>query len=161
MMEKKNQLSIRFKELFDGKWIANTNIKELLEDVSWEQATQKIEPLNTIAALTFHINYYIAGVLNVFEGGGLEIRDKYSFDLPPINSQKDWNNLCKNLFSKAEKFAHHVEKMTNEQLAQTFVDEKYGSCRRNIEAIIEHSYYHMGQISLLKKMILYNGTSNA
>jgi len=35
----------------------------------------------SIAALTFHINYYVAGVLNVFQGGKLEIRDKYSFDM--------------------------------------------------------------------------------
>jgi len=46
--------------------------------------------------------------------------------------------------------------MTETQLEETFVDEKYGNYLRNIEGIIEHGYYHLGQISLLKKMIVKN-----
>ncbi|MEG2310345.1 MAG: DUF1572 domain-containing protein, partial [Chryseobacterium sp.] len=77
-MSTTSQLSKRFREvLLDGKWIANTNFKEQLSDVTWEQATTKIDSLNTIAMLTFHIDYYIAGLVNVFEGGDLEIKDKF------------------------------------------------------------------------------------
>ena len=53
--------------LLNGKWIANTNFKEQILSVSWEQAIQKVGNLNTIALLTFHINYYLAGLLNVFK----------------------------------------------------------------------------------------------
>ena len=53
----------------------------------------------------------------------------------------------------SEKLATHIEKMAANQLDEPFVNEKYGTYRRNIEAMIEHSYYHLGQISLLKKMI--------
>lgn len=70
--------------LLDGKWIANTNFKEQIESISWQQAIQKVENLNTIALLTFHIKYYLEGILNVFEGGTLDIRDKYSFNLPKL-----------------------------------------------------------------------------
>ena len=85
------QLAKRFREvLLDGLWIANTNFKDQLSDVCWEQAVAKIDSLNTIAMLTFHIDYYIAGIINVFEGGDLEIKDKFSFDLPPIESQEQW-----------------------------------------------------------------------
>ena len=73
--------------LLNGKWIANTNFKEQIESVSWEQAIQKVDNLNTIALLTFHINYYLVGILNVFNGGKLEISDKYSFNLPAINGE--------------------------------------------------------------------------
>ncbi len=31
--------------------------------------------------------------------------------------------------------------------------EEYGSYALNIEAQIEHSYYHLGQISLIKKIL--------
>jgi hypothetical protein len=44
--------------------------------------------------------------------------------------------------------------MDDNLLNQSFVKEEYGSYSRNIEAQIEHSYYHLGQISLLKKLIL-------
>jgi uncharacterized damage-inducible protein DinB len=150
-----NNLANRLREvLLDGKWIANTNLKEQITSVSWQQAIQKVENLNTIALLTFHINYYLKGVLNVFEGGNLEIKDKYSFDMPEITSESDWNNLVNELLNNAENFINHVEKMDDNLLNQPFVKEEYGSYSRNIEAQIEHSYYHLGQISLLKKLIL-------
>ena len=154
-MESPKQLASRFKEvLLNGKWIANTNYKDQLSDITWQQAIHKIGSLNTIAALTFHIDYYIGGVLNVMEGGELEIRDKYSFDLPPIQSKADWDNLYNRMCTNAGKLATHIEQLPNEKLNDHFVHEKYGSYRRNIEGIIEHSYYHLGQVSLIKKMIL-------
>lgn len=61
---------------------------------------------------------------------------------------KFWND--------AEEFALKVEAMSDEKLDSVFVDEKYGSYRRNIEAMIEHSYYHLGQIVLIKKMLSQN-----
>ena len=153
-MENSFQLANRFREvLLNGQWIANTNYRDQLSDVTWQQATHKIGSLNTIAALTFHINYYLAGILNVFEGGTLDIRDKYSFDLLPIESKEDWEKLLTEILANAEKFANHVESMAAEKLAEKFVEEKYGNYQRNIEGVIEHSYYHLGQISLIKKMI--------
>ena len=154
-MENQNEISIRFRAvLLDGKWIANTNFKDLLTTLNWQQANKKIGNLNTIAALAQHINYYIAGVLNVFEGGNLEIRDQYSFDFPVVESAAGWASILNNLFSNAEKFAKHLEQLSTEKLDQDFVAEKYGSYRRNMDGMIEHCYYHLGQIALLKKLIL-------
>lgn len=96
----------------------------------------------------------MAGILNVFEGGTLDIRDKYSFDLPEIKIEADWIKLVNDFLSNSEKFVEYVEQMDNNTLDQPFVDEKYGSYLRNIEGVIEHSYYHLGQISLIKKMII-------
>jgi len=140
--------------LLNGKWIANTNFKEQIISVSWEQAIQKVGNLNTIALLTFHINYYLVGLSNVFNGGKLEIKDKYSFDLPEIKSERDWNKLVNDFLSNSEMFAKQVEQMDENMLDQPFADEKYGSYLRNIEGVIEHSYYHLGQVSLIRKMIV-------
>ncbi|MEF9480076.1 DUF1572 domain-containing protein [Chryseobacterium sp. 1B4] len=148
------QLSKRFREvLLDGLWIANTNFKDQLSDVTWEQAVTKIGSLNTIAMLTFHIDYYIAGIVHVFEGGDLEIKDKFSFNLPPIESQKQWEDLLGKLWEDSEKFAALLEQMPDSKLDEVFVDEKYGTYQRNIDGMIEHSYYHLGQITLIKKLL--------
>jgi hypothetical protein len=148
------QIARRLREVFiDGRFIANTNYKEQLAGVSWKQANMQIGNLNTIVALTFHINYYLEGLLHVFNGGALEIRDKYSFDHPAVASEQDWNTMVNTLLNNAEKFADKVEQFTNDELELTFVDEKYGTCLRNIEAVIEHSYYHLGQVVLIRKMI--------
>ncbi len=153
-MESGKQLAVRVREvLLDGKWIANVNFKEHIENTNWKEASTKINDLNTIADLTFHINYYLGGVLNVFEGGQLEIRDKYSFDTPSMKNQKDWDLLINSFLENAKKFTTHVENMDDKKLAADFVDPKYGDYRRNIEAMIEHAYYHLGQVSILKKMI--------
>lgn len=138
--------------LLNGRWIANTNYKEQLLSVTWGQATQKIGNLKTIAALTYHINYYLVGLLNVFDYGILEIKDKYSFDLPTIKSENDWERLVNEFLTNSEKLVNQVEQIPDGKLDETFVDEKYGTYLRNIEAIIEHSYYHLGQISLIKKL---------
>jgi len=139
--------------LLNGHWIANTNYKEQILSIDWQQAIQKVDSLNTIAALTYHINYYLAGLLNAFENGKLEISDKFSFDISQINSEADWNKLVTDFLDNSEKFANKVEKMNDGIFDQPFIDEKYGNYLRNIEGVIEHSYYHLGQISLIKKMI--------
>jgi len=147
-------LASRLREvLLSGKWIANTNFKEQIISISREQAIQKVNGLNSIAALTFHINYYMKGILNVFHGGELEIRDKYSFEMPEIKSEADWDQLVTNFLNNAEAFVESVEQMHDVIFDRPFVDEKYGTYLRNIEGVIEHSYYHLGQISLLKKLI--------
>jgi uncharacterized damage-inducible protein DinB len=154
MTNRNTTLASRLREvLLDGHWIANTNYKDQLESINWKQAIQKVDNLNTIAALTFHINYYMEGLLNVFNGGKLEISDKYSFDLSEIKTEQDWNQLLNRFLTNAEHFAGKVEQMDDAIFDQPFVDEKYGSYLRNIEGVIEHSYYHLGQVSLIRKMI--------
>lgn len=149
------QLASRFREVFDGIWVAGTNLKAQLSTINWEQATQKIDTLNTIALLTSHMHYYISGILNVLQGGTLDIKDKYSFDFPPVQSEEDWRKVLQKFWSDAEKFANLVEQMTEEKLKEDFTDRKYGTYQRNIDAMIEHCYYHLGQIVLIKKLILH------
>ena len=147
------KMAHRFREVtLNGKHVAFTNLKLLLSDVDWQQATRKVGDLNSIAALTFHINYYIAGLNEVFRGGDLTIRDKFSFDMPAINSAEDWEKLKNELETNSEFYASALEKMTDEQINGPFIKEEYGNYYRNIEGITEHCYYHMGQISLLKKL---------
>ena len=147
-------LANRLKEvLTEGKWVIGTNFKEQIFDLDWREATQKVDSLNSIADLTFHTSYYIAGMANVLEGGELEIRDKYSFDYPPIKSKQDWEKLVNKFCIDSERFIRLIEKLTEEKLQETFVDEQYGNYLRNVNAIIEHTYYHFGQVVIIRKMI--------
>lgn len=153
-MENTFQIAKRFREvILNGTWIANTNYKDQLEDLGWEKATTQIKSINTIAILAQHIHYYIQGINNVFRGGTLDIKDTYSFDFPEITSQNEWESFLSKFWSDSEAFASLIEQMPDEKLQQVFVDEKYGTYQRNIEAMIEHSYYHLGQIVMIKKII--------
>ena len=151
-MNKNIYLASRLKEvLTEGKWIVGTNFKEQIVNLDWKEAVHKVEDFNTIASLTFHIHYYIAGVIKVLEGGPLDIQDKFSFNSPPITSNQDWRDLANRFCSDSEKIINLVEGMTEEKLQSNFVDDKYGTYYRNIDVMIEHTYYHLGQIILIRK----------
>lgn len=153
-MKSTHEIAGRFREvILHGTWVANTNYKHQLDGLDWKIATKQIDSFNTIAVLAQHIHYYINGINNVFRGGTLDIRDKFSFDFPPIESQQAWERFLSKFWKDSEEFASHIDQMPDEQLDSGFVDEKYGTYRRNIDAMIEHSYYHLGQIVLLKKML--------
>src|SRR5205085_8813853 len=99
---------------------------------TWQHATTKLHSFNTIAALAFHINYYVEVMLKVLEGEPLVGHDKLSFDLPPIQSQQDWEKLLNKMWSDAEKFATLVEELPESKLQENFSDGKYGNYYRNL-----------------------------
>jgi len=154
-MKKTIAVANRFREIIlNGTWVANTNYKDQLAALDWKIATGEINGLNSIAVLAQHIHYYINGIKNVLRGGALDIRDKYSFDFAPIQSQSEWGSFLSKFWNDSEEFALLTEQLEDEQLEQVFVEEQYGTYQRNIDAMIEHSYYHLGQIVLIKKMLL-------
>lgn len=156
-MNKTKQIANRLREvILNGTWIADTNYKDLLEDLDFKIAAEKFQSLNTISALAQHIHYYINGIKNVFVNGKLEIKDIYSFEFPPIESENEWKKFLNKFWNDTEKLAILIEKISEEKLEQTFAEEKYGTYLRNIEGMIEHSYYHLAQIVLIKKIITDN-----
>ena len=70
---------------------------------------------------------------------------------------KDWEKLLDKTWVDAENFARLIEKSPETKLAETFTDEKYGNYYRNLQGIIEHIHYHLGQIVLIKKILLQPG----
>lgn len=147
------QIATHFRAVyFGGNW-TSVNLKDTLANISWEEAITTVEHLNTIATLVFHINYYVAPVLKVLEGEPLKTSDKYSFDLPAITSAEDWQKLVNKVLAEAELFAAAIEQLDETKLLEDFSDPKYGNYYRNLHGIIEHTHYHLGQISLIKKIL--------
>jgi uncharacterized damage-inducible protein DinB len=135
-----------------GNW-TTANIKQLLSDVSWSEAQLKVHELNSIAMLVYHLHYYVRKVTPVLEGQPLVATDKESFDVPLLPNQEAWEALLTEYFADAETFAQRIENLPDEILKTDFTDPKYGNYFRNLIGIIEHIHYHMGQISILKKII--------
>jgi hypothetical protein len=137
---------------FGGNWTSPC-LKDSLKGLSWEQAKTQLYDFNTIATLTYHSTYYVEVLLRVLKEGVLDAKDEYSFQLPPINSQRDWEDLLDNAWRDAEATALLIEQMSDEKLLAYFTEKKYGNYYRNITGIIEHMHYHLGQIVLMRKMI--------
>jgi uncharacterized damage-inducible protein DinB len=143
----------QFRDVYYGKNWTFVNLKDTLADVTWQEATQQVYSCNTIVTLVYHIGYYITEALKVFEGEPLMAKDEYSFSHPSINSQEDWDNLLNKFWMEADKFASLLEQKPDSWFYETFTDEKYGTCYRNMAGMIEHTHYHMGQIVIIKKVL--------
>lgn len=152
-MNLSQQLAKHLKEVyFGGNWTWS-NLKDNLNDVTWQEATTQIDSFNTIAVLFHHLHYYVTQVTKVLQGEPLVSKDEQSFVHPPINNQQDWDACLTKAWKEAELFIALIEQLPENKLWETFVAEKYGIYYRNLAGIIEHSHYHLGQIALLKKLV--------
>ena len=148
-----NQLAKQLREVhFGGNWTA-VNLRDVLADVSRDQAVQRRSHLHSIAELVFHMNYFVRAVLSVERGGPLEAHDKFSFDLPRLQSEIDWQNLLDKTWADAEELASRIAQIPDTGLWEDFAEAKHGTRFRNFQGLIEHCHYHLGQIVILKKML--------
>ena len=104
-MHLSSQIATHFRQVHEGGNWTSVNLRDTLADVDWQKATTKIDSFNTIAALVFHINYFVSAVLEVLQGRPLDAHDSLSFDCPPIQSEADWQNLLNKLWADAASFA--------------------------------------------------------
>ena len=148
------QIAKHFREIHFGDNWTSSNLNDNLADVTWQHATTQVSDLNTIAALVYHMNYYVSAALKVLQGAPLDAKDEYSFNHLLISSGEDWEKLLDKTWTDAENFASLIEQLPESRLWEDFTDEKYGNYYRNIHGIIEHSHYHLGQIALIKKILM-------
>ena len=151
-MQMPQQIAKQLRDVcFGGNWTA-VNLRDALTGLTWQQAVTPVYSLNTIATLVYHMGYYVSGVLKVLQGGPLDIKDKYSFDHPPIRSQEDWIEFLEKTWADVEAFAASIEKLPEEQLWSDFADGTYGHYYRNLTGIVEHIHYHLGQVVVIRKI---------
>jgi len=152
-MRHTERMAKHFKELHYGRSWTWSNINEHLKDVTWQESITQVSDLNTIAVLTFHINFYVEAMLKVFDNKPFDSHDKFAFDVPDIHSKRDWGKVRDKLFREADRLEKILRTFPDKKLDAIFVEKKYGTYFRQFQGIIEHSFYHLGQIVILKKII--------
>lgn len=144
-------LARHLREVYFGKNWTWVHLKETLEGVTLEEAMAPVPSGNNILALTYHIQYFLRAQMEVLKGNPLDAKDALSFDHPVLPSEAAWQTFLNTLWQEAEAYAQLVEQLPESRLFETFVEEKYGTYYRNIQGLIEHTHYHLGQIVLLLK----------
>ncbi len=137
---------------FGGNW-TGANLKDKLADVSWQQANQQVGELHSIATLVTHMDYYIAATLRALQGGALEASDEFSFQGPTIETAADWERRLDRTWANANQLADLIEQLPDSRLTQDFFESRNGTYYRCLQGLVEHCYYHVGQISLIKTML--------
>jgi hypothetical protein len=146
------QLARHLREVHFGENWTWSNLKDQLADINWQDSTISVHSCNSIATLVYHMNYYLGVVSNRVQAKPLVGKHEDSFRHPPIGSKEDWDNLVSKTWTDAEAFASYIEGLPDSRLWEVF-SEKYGTVYRNIQGVIEHNHYHLGQIVVLKKII--------
>jgi hypothetical protein len=95
----------------------------------------------------------VAGVRDALDSGKLDIKDQFSFDFKPSKSDAEWDGFKSKFWTDVESLVNKVKSLNDEELEKHFIKEAYGSISDNILMMVDHSYYHLGQIVLIKKMI--------
>ena len=52
-----------------------------------------------------------------------------------------------------ERFATLIEGLPEDAIWSDFDNGKYGNYYRNLQGIVEHAHYHLGQIVVIKKLL--------
>ena len=145
-------LAKHFKEVyFGGNWTCS-NLKETLEDITIDEANFKIADFNSILCLSYHIHYFVVVQTTFLKGLEVIASDKLSFNHPEINEEIEWQLYKNKLWKEAEEFIQLLEQLEDDVLILDFIAPQYGNYFRNINGLIEHSHYHLGQINLIKKL---------
>lgn len=148
------QIAKHFRDVYLGGNWTTSNLKEVLKDVTWEEATTQVGTFNTMLTLTFHMSYYVMVMRDTLEGKPLNAKDAHSFDHPKVENDQDWENLTSQIWKDVEVCEGLIKNLPASVFEESFTDEKYGTYYRNIAGIVEHSHYHLGQIVMLKKWLI-------
>jgi len=153
LMKQTERIANNLRTCFFGKNWPGVALKPIIENSSFELATKRVNEAHTIYELCFHIIYYLKGASQVLNGHPLNIKDKYSFDTPELEGDLAWNEFQQEMWDIVETLASQIEKLDDAILEYEFENEIYGDYGRNLWGLVEHSYYHIGQISLIQKRL--------
>ena len=153
MISFSEQTATQLSGIYNGPNMVGVKMATILNDLNWQEATTSISQLNSIALLLQHILYYIKIVRPTLAGKPLEGNDKLSWQHEPIQNAKQWEVIKNEFQEEITAFANTVKKMETQHLQGDFIEPKYGTYFKNIQGIIEHTYYHLGQMAIIKKMI--------
>lgn len=149
-----HELARHIREIHFGDNWTDSVLQTVLKDVTWQQAVATPIPnANSIAILIFHTNFYLNYVHKRMKGETYHFEHEDSFKTTPIQSEADWQALLQKTWDDAEAFAQTVEKLPVNANFYKILPSYHNSFYKNIQGVVEHNHYHLGQIVLLKKLL--------
>lgn len=144
-------LEVHYGENWTESWITR-----VLEDVNRMEAVHPTAgSANTIASLLHHVTFYNRVIQQRLEGIDPVIDAANGFDLPVLGSDEDWERLKADNLQSATALAEQIRKIPDEILQEPILKEVAGSSSyyRQLQGVVEHAHYHLGQIVILKNLI--------
>ena len=145
-MSKSAFIASRIHALFFGPNWTETSLSELIQNHRFAEFLNSKVGTNSAASVLFHIHYYQKAQLSVLQGGPLLARDSESFDHPKWVNESDWLQFGTDVLETGRELELAASKLPESTWSEPFVKAEYGSYETNLIGMLEHSYYHFGQL---------------
>jgi uncharacterized damage-inducible protein DinB len=150
------QLAENLLNVFEGENWTEVSIADILFDISYVEAGQKTAASqNSIAGLVHHLLYWNSVILQRIQNDDPEIPEINGFDVQVLASERDWQLLIAQTRRSFTELAEAIKLFPPDQLNHPTNFGK-STFRKNLFGIVEHAYYHLGQIVVIKKLIRAN-----
>ncbi|NNV56411.1 DinB family protein [Limnovirga soli] len=152
-MQTSAAIALQMKEVYEGGNWSEVDLAATLADITWAEANI-ITPVsaNSIAAILIHLQFYNNVVKDRLAGINTAIPDTNGFDVPKMKNAADWKLLQQNSFASALALMDVVSALPDEKLFEVLTSSGV-TVYKTLHGVVEHAYYHLGQIVMLKKII--------
>ena len=150
-MDEIERIDDQLRRAFEGHAWHGPSLRELLADVTAEQATARPIPgAHSIWEIALHIAAWHEGVRRRVEGERVELSAEE--DWPPVASTSEaaWQDALAVLERTHTELRRTVSRLADARLQEMVVGKDH-SVYVMLHGLIQHDLYHAGQIALLKK----------
>lgn len=151
-MKESQRISGLFSNLYNGEPWIDITLTDSLHAISHQKAAQKYRDCNSIWEIVNHIIAWRENVLQRVQGKVISTPNHNYFQPVPDISEEAWKTTLQNLELSQQKWISFLEDFN-----ETDFDAIYPNNNMNhyehIHGIIQHDAYHLGQITLLSKLI--------
>jgi uncharacterized damage-inducible protein DinB len=150
-MDEIQRIDEQLRRAFEGQAWHGPSLRELLADVTAEQATAKPVPgAHSMWEIVQHIAAWHEGVRRRLEGERVEL--SADEDWPPVASTPEaaWQEALAVLERTHTELRRTMSRLTDARLQELVIGTD-DSVEVMLHGLIQHDLYHAGQIALLKK----------
>jgi uncharacterized damage-inducible protein DinB len=139
---------------FEGSGGYGQSLKELLADVSAEQASNKpIKEGRSIWEIVLHIIAREDNVRQWITGTEHKLMEEENWPLIFDYSEEAWQDVLKRLLSTHDALTKEIALLSEEDLLHKVKSAKRPTTLfEMIQGVIRHNIYHAGQIAMLKRV---------
>jgi uncharacterized damage-inducible protein DinB len=149
-----HQIAEHIKQVYEGNNWTDVSIAATLENTDWKQAQQQTEASpNTIASLLHHLYYWNGIIMQRMKGETPVISEENGYDVPFLNNEEEWNALKERTHESFIQLSEAMKNFPEEKLLENYAPHIPSTYYRNMQGIVEHAHYHLGQIVILKNLI--------
>ena len=146
------QIAENLLQVFEGGNWTEVSIAEVLSDVNYIEASTKTQASqNTIASLVHHLKFWNGVIYQRIQNLDPKIPEINGFDVDVLTTESDWQVLIADTKHSFTELAEIIRRFPPERL-DTPTNFGKSTFRKNLLGIVEHAYYHLGQMVVIKKL---------